>query len=99
MTKPTRKKRGRPRKLPDFMVRLGEDPAKWDKWLTQYTTPRLFSETTLNNRLQVSALNGRVALTNVLVKYGSGVPHPLAFFWRKGGVRCSPHLRPTSHPN
>lgn len=40
MTKPTGKKRGRPRKLPDFMVRLGEDKEKWDKWLTAMGRPK-----------------------------------------------------------
>lgn len=33
MTKPTGKKRGRPRKVPEFIVPLGEDQEKWDKWL------------------------------------------------------------------
>lgn len=39
MTKPTGKKRGRPRKLPDFMIRLGEDQKKWDKWLSTMKFP------------------------------------------------------------
>ena len=40
MTKPTGKKRGRPRKLPGFIVRLGEDPKKWDEWLFKMGFPK-----------------------------------------------------------
>lgn len=39
MTKPTGKKRGRPRKVADFMARLGEDQNKWDKWLSSMGLP------------------------------------------------------------
>jgi hypothetical protein len=39
MTKPTGNKRGRPAKLPDFMIRLGEDQEKWNKWLSSMGFP------------------------------------------------------------
>jgi hypothetical protein len=45
MTKPTGKKRGRPPKLPEFMIRLGEDQTKWDKWLTAIGLPKHSSST------------------------------------------------------
>jgi hypothetical protein len=40
MTKPTGKKLGRPPKLPEFVVRLGADQEKWDKWLHSVGLPR-----------------------------------------------------------
>jgi len=45
MTKPTGKKRGRPPKMPDFMVRLGEDQDKWNKWLSSMGLPEHSSST------------------------------------------------------
>lgn len=45
MIKPTKKKRGRPRKLPEFMVRLGEDQEKWNKWLSSMGYPEHSSST------------------------------------------------------
>jgi len=40
MTKPTGKKRGRPRKVFDWVVRLGEDRSGWNKWLRSVGCPQ-----------------------------------------------------------
>jgi hypothetical protein len=45
MTKPTGKKRGRPRKMPDFMIHLAEDQEKWNKWLSSMGFPEHSSST------------------------------------------------------
>jgi hypothetical protein len=63
MTKPTGKKRGRPRKVPDFMARLGEDQDKWDKWLSSMGLPAHSSsqKEVLEHRLPDVLENGKLA--------------------------------------
>jgi hypothetical protein len=63
MTKPTGKKRGRPRKVLDFMARLGEDQNKWDKWLSSMGLPAHSSskKEVLEHRLPDVLENGKLA--------------------------------------